>query len=325
MLYGRDQCVEHFGPYTQPCSFLTDAGINYVIWGYYCLGFCFGFRQYLSLDDLDIVVADDEMPDAIKTLQKHSYQLSKKPKVGMFGMMLKVGEFPEIAVLNFCGSEKTCLVSVIPRPVNLIPASLVHFRLEVPYYRRTSKVELPMAQCNSLACHVWTVHQPTLPGILDAALTTMRLNARRSEDLKNPFFGVKFYLKRECQELPMEELRKESLFQHGREIWSQITYQAYGRKHRFDHPMRGELPSPRQMKVAALLGDVNCEYYTFLCVDEDIYEDIRDEERAADEDDDSSDSEGWDSDEDAEMEAYYAPVLNPREPWENHFGIIEAE
>ncbi|RPA79947.1 hypothetical protein BJ508DRAFT_362853 [Ascobolus immersus RN42] len=310
MLLSKKEALVNVGPYTKPSAILLRAGVEHVIWGDHCLAFAFGFRQHLKLKELDILVADKHMTKAVEALQSCSYQIRKEQKVGMFGMVQKIGVFPEIAVLDFSASNpsKPDSNSFTPRPINLIPASLVHFRMDAQEYKSRSFVELPKVSSSG----GWNVSLPTLPGVLDAALTLMRLNFYKNLDLDCPHNAFEntpqFY-----KLLSPGACRKEALWRHGREIWMQVQSQAYGREDFAPHNALGSRPSKRKMMVANLLGIDNLRYYAGLCIDEEL--DEAEKLALGEQDYDSSDYS------DMLSETAGVEVFGRGKTWESHFGV----
>ncbi|RPA84633.1 hypothetical protein BJ508DRAFT_374259 [Ascobolus immersus RN42] len=212
-MWSRECVHDEVGPYTTAAIPLNNSRIRYVLWGSYALHLAFRCPPYWKpeLETVDYVIADTDFARAIEVLQKHSYKQQDGVKVGMSGNYVKVGQFSEIAMLSYCGPDVDPEDPELPRPlpVNLIPASLVHFSFEDHRYVTYFDIQLyEESEFN------WRVYHATLPGMLDSTLCLLRKNAKQDSDFDHIYSVHRYLSRKSYEQLSSTEVRRDVLWTH---------------------------------------------------------------------------------------------------------------
>ncbi|RPA72646.1 hypothetical protein BJ508DRAFT_334860 [Ascobolus immersus RN42] len=274
----------------------ADSDIPYVIWGHHALYLAFQNRPYWITTELDIVLPDTDLPRTIKALSEHGFAHRKgEVKKGMYGMPPStkdpLGSFPEIARISctsntmFTPNPSTYRYhkggSPKPYVLNLIPASLVKFNFDRPDYITGTALRLDcysgVASLNGVM-----VRHPTIPGMMDAALSLRRSYTGRGSDLENLVSlcsGCIFWDRRNLEGVTEEEIRKMVLWQHGHDIWMQLKEHLRWRGRKFMRTGKERSEVVRRWEaVGGRLSEANRELWRRTSIGSHDELDISDDE-----------------------------------------------
>ncbi|RPA78125.1 hypothetical protein BJ508DRAFT_349776 [Ascobolus immersus RN42] len=274
------------GPNTTAAVYLNNAKVKYVLWGHHALALVFRVQITWILEQLSIIVADEDFALAIETLKQHSYVQKSKVNIGLMRSLTHsgYGKFPECAIFEYHVPQEFRLLgakakrdeNLQPREIVLFPASLVNFSFDTPSYIKHTTVRLSKEKESPS----WVVARPTLPGILDSALSMMRLNEGEIKDRDDG--GRKFTLRR-----------------FGTYIWNEVVMYAFNRKDALrQYRSIEELPK-RMRDVADNLSAENKDYYLKLCIAEGthrrqkLYSNVDDLARMDTDEEEAYDGETW--------------------------------
>ncbi|RPA84508.1 hypothetical protein BJ508DRAFT_303618 [Ascobolus immersus RN42] len=272
--------------YTRPVVPLNKRGITYSLWGKHALHLCFRVPLPPRWGPVHIVVPDDELNRASFAM-KTGMPMVHPPEAG---------SFPECRVFEYQGpdprpkyAKRDCFFDWSPFVV-IIPASVVHFNIRNPRYVKTMEVH-PKGYKKS-----WTVSHPTLPGMLDAACTLIRLYAINENHRRHPEY-TSHSLLMNWESLEGHVARQHVLRLHGTRIWLQLSAYAFTRKSRVGRWATLEDIPEMIKRVAQQLSEENIDYYLKeLCIDH-ISNELPSDEICADyeteEDTDYEDDETW--------------------------------
>ncbi|RPA86274.1 hypothetical protein BJ508DRAFT_358378 [Ascobolus immersus RN42] len=258
------RCV---GPRVDVTKYFNEHKVNYGLWG--SLGLLLGMlcSPRETPNEVDFVIADRDLLSACSIVEKLGYVRQAEGKTGIFGFPPKVGKLEEIQ--RFCPRKQGTNAPTNPLPINLIPASLVDFRDTEPAYIMESEVVGRNGD-------VWKVCHPSLPGLMDAALSMTDKHARDEDQHDFPHYTM-FDIRRDAYtNMPINELRSQMLFFHGKSMWLQMVDITFKWEDQGGRDSYEEIPE-RLLNLAYLLKPSNGEYFldlilTFPVYDEDFWE-----------------------------------------------------
>ncbi|RPA86275.1 hypothetical protein BJ508DRAFT_302177 [Ascobolus immersus RN42] len=260
----KRSAAHEVAPFITLTKHLNTSQIDYALWG--SVGLLLGMLidPQWEFTEVDYVIADYHLPKACQLLKALGYIRDHNGKTGIYGFFIPVGKLPQIR--RFHGPPSTnpdaCL------PVNLLPASLVCLRMQQRGYMMSRPVKGP----DGVA---WNVRLASLPGMMDAVLSLMDKHAKNETQREIPHFALPNRQVSYYKALPVEEVRNQMLYFHGKNMWVEVMDTTLKREDTGGRYPLGDVPE-RLRTLAGLLRPRMGRYLIELICIADPYEDDSD-------------------------------------------------